>query len=402
MNEELSSLFDDVERIGFASYFNDPPQEPRPVKILDSTLREGEQSPGISFTMRQRLQIAWMLDYFGVDAIEISPVISESHSESCKKLLKAGLSAKIVAHLRALKEDVNVALECDADYVAIYHSVSDIHLKYKLKVSREEAIRRTLEAVDYSKSHGLYLRVTLEDASRADPNFIVRFAKEMERSKVDRISIPDTVGIMRPTGMYKLVKLVQADVSIPIDVHCHNDLGLALANALAGYEAGADQIHVTINGLGERVGITDLSQTVISLLAIYGLRLNVRYDMLRELSGLIETYTGFNAHKAAPLVGENAYKHKAGTHIAAVLNSPKAYEVIPPYLVGNRRTLVFGELLGKNGAAFFLKLLGMIPDGRMAKKFAQGMKRLQKGDLFELQLTREMEKLFLEANSRVS
>jgi 2-isopropylmalate synthase len=401
MNEELRSLFNDIERVGFASYFNDPPQKPRPVKILDSTLREGEQSPGISFTMRQRLQIAWMLDYFGVNAIEISPVISESHLESCKKLLKAGLSARIVAHLRALKEDIDVALKCDADYVAIYHSVSDIHLKYKLKVGREEAIRRTLDAVDYSKSHGLYLRVTLEDASRADPKFIVKFAKEMEKAKVDRISVPDTVGIMRPAGMYKLIKLVRANVSVPIDIHCHNDLGLALANALAGYEAGADQIHVTINGLGERVGITDLSQTVVSLLAIYGVRLNVRYDMLQELSELIETYTGFNAHKAAPLIGRNAYKHKAGTHIAAVINNPKAYEVIPPYLVGNRRTLVFGELLGKNGAAFFLKLLGMIPNERMARKFAQGMKKLQKGDLFELQLTRDMEKLFLEVNRKV-
>ena len=391
----VEELFNDIERIGYAKELNGINEKPRPVKILDTTLREGEQSPGISFTMRQRLQIAWMLDYFGVDAIEISPIISESHFESCKKLVKAGLSAKIVAHIRTLKEDIDVALKCDADYVAMYHSVSDIHLKYKLKVSREEAIRRTVNAVDYAKAHGLYLRVTLEDASRADPRFIVQFSKEMERAKVDRLSIPDTVGIMRPQGMYNLVKLVKNSVSMPIDVHCHNDMGLALANALAGYEAGADQIHASINGLGERVGITDLAQLVMALTVIYGLKLNVRYDMLKELYDLVTSYTGFKTYVAAPLIGENAYKHKAGTHIAAVINNPKAYEIVPPHLIGNRRSLVFGELLGKNGAIFFLNLLGLNPNEEMAKKFAQGIKKLQKGDLFELQLTKDMEKLFL-------
>ncbi len=396
MEQEFEEILNDQERLGFAPYFNGVSERPRSINILDSTLREGEQSPGVSFTMRQRLQIAWMLDYFGVNAIEISPIVSRSHFETCKKMISAGLAAKIVAHLRALREDVDVALACDADYIAMYHSISDVHLKYKLKVGREEAIARTLDVVDYAKAHGLYMRVTLEDASRADPKFIVRFAKEMERAGVDRLSIPDTVGIMRPYGMYKLIGLVKSAVSIPIDVHCHNDLGLSLANALAGYEAGADQIHATINGIGERVGITDLAQLVMALTIIYGLKLNVRYDMLRELSELIESYTGFPVHKAAPLIGENAYKHKAGTHIAAVINSPKAYEVIPPYLVGNKRSLVFGELLGKNGAAFFLKLLGLDVDKEMAKRFAQGMKRLQRGDLFELQLTRDMEKLFLE------
>lgn len=393
---EPDDILNDKERFGFAPYFNEVNRNPRPVNILDSTLREGEQSPGVSFTIRQRLQIAWMLDYFGVNAIEISPIVSPSHFETFKKIVKAGLNAKIVAHIRAIKEDIDTALACDANYVAMYHSVSDVHLKYKLKVTREEAISRTVDAVEYAKAHGLYVRVTLEDASRADPNYLIQFAKEVEKARADRLSIPDTVGIMRPRGMYKLVSLVKSAVSVPIDVHCHNDLGLALANALAGYEAGADQIHTTINGIGERVGITDLAQLVVSLAVIYGLKLDVKYELLKELSELVESYTGFPTHKAAPLVGENAYKHKAGTHIAAVINNPKAYEIVPPYLVGNKRSLVFGELLGKNGAAFFLKLLGLEVDGEMAKRFAQGMKKLQKGDLFELQLTKDMEKLFVE------
>ncbi|MDG7044176.1 MAG: 2-isopropylmalate synthase [Nitrososphaerota archaeon] len=388
--------FDDVDRIGHSIEFNGRPDTtPRPVKILDTTLREGEQSPNVSLTMRQRLQIAWMLDYFGVDAIEISPIISEDYRESCKKLLNAGLSAKIVAHGRALKEDIDISMSCGADYVAMYHSVSDIHLKYKLKVNREEALRRATEAVQYAKSHGLYVRMTLEDACRADPEYMVQFAKEMEKAGADRLSIPDTVGIMRPIGMYRLVSLIRSNVKVPLDVHCHNDMGLALANALASYEAGADQIHATIGGVGERVGITDLAQLVISLLVLYRLKLNVRYDMLAELSGLLATYANYQTPSNSPLVGANAYKHKAGTHIAAILKSPNAYEIVPPSTVGNRRSLVFGELLGKNGSAFFLKLLGMKVDDTAIKSFSKGMKDLRRGDLFELELTKEMERAIL-------
>ena len=169
------------------------------VRVLDSTLREGEQSVGISFSKRQRLQIAWMLDYFGVDFIEISPVISDSHRESVKEMKKAGFSAQIVSHGRALTDDIDVSLSCDVEWIAMYHSVSDVHLKNKLRISREEALERSLRAVDYAKSHGLKMRFTVEDASRADPLYLSRFISEVTRAGADRISIPDTVGVMLPS-----------------------------------------------------------------------------------------------------------------------------------------------------------------------------------------------------------
>ncbi|MGQ9469368.1 MAG: homocitrate synthase/isopropylmalate synthase family protein [Nitrososphaerales archaeon] len=361
------------------------------VLILDSTLREGEQAPGVSFTMRQRLQIAWMLDYFGVDAIEISPIISLDHKESCKKLIKAGLSANIIAHVRALSEDIDVALDCDASWIAVYHSVSDIHLKHKLRVSREEAISRAVNAVEYAKSHGLRLRFTMEDASRADPSFLKRICKEVAEAGADRISLPDTLGVLRPIGMYNLVKTVRDVVNTPLDVHCHNDLGLATANSLAGFEAGASQIHVTINGLGERVGIAPLAEVVMALTLIYNKKLKVKPDMLRELSDLIDMYTGVRTPESKPIVGENAYKHKAGTHIAAIIRKPVAYELVPPRTVGNRRRIIFGELSGKHGAAFLLHVLGLNPSMEEAVKLAQGLKRLRCGDLFELSLSEELE-----------
>lgn len=388
--------------LGYANLYNNPTKDSRRIRLLDSTLREGEQAPGVTFTHRQRLQIAWMLDYFGVDAIEISPIVSPDHQRSTKEIIDAGLEADIVAHIRALKSDIDEALKCDAEWVAMYHSASDIHLNYKLRVSREEAIRRSVEAVEYAKSHGLKMRFTLEDASRAEPEFLKRFAKSVAEAGATRIGLPDTVGALRPQGVFKMVKMVAEVVHKPIDVHCHNDLGLALANSLAGVEAGADQIHVTINGLGERVGITPLAEAAVALKIFYGAKLDVRLNMLTELSQLIETYTGVRTHTMAPLVGVNAYKHKAGTHVAAVLRARSAYELIPPKLVGNRRRVIIGELSGKSEAAFLLKLLGLEPDELAASKAAGGLKNLRCGDLFEVELTDEMENLILELDEAIN
>ncbi len=361
------------------------------VKVLDSTLREGEQSVGISFSKRQRLQIAWMLDYFGVDFIEISPVISDSHRESVKEMKKAGFGAQIVSHGRALTEDIDVSLSCDVEWIAMYHSVSDVHLRSKLHISREEALNRSLRAIDYAKSHGLKMRFTVEDASRADPEYLSNFISEVTRAGADRISIPDTVGVMLPSGMRKLVQLARRATNVPLDLHCHNDLGLALANSLAGAEAGADMIHATIDGLGERVGIASLAEVTMAMKLLYGVNRPYRYEMLSELSALIASYSNTEIPANRPLVGRNAYTHKAGTHLAAIIQNPQAYELVPPKVVGNSRRIVFGELSGKNGAAFLMKTLGLEPTPDSSQKLAHGLKNLRCGDLFELGLTDKLE-----------
>jgi 2-isopropylmalate synthase len=366
--------------------YNESGSKPKKIHILDSTLREGEQHPGVTFSNKQRIQIAWMLDYFGVDQIEISPVVSPDHKEATRTILKQGLKADIVAHVRALKEDVDVALECDAAWMATYLGISEIHMKDKLRITRDEALRRAVETVEYAKSHGLKMRFTVEDGSRADPEFLIKVCKEITSAGVDRISIPDTVGILRPIGMYNLVKTVRENVKTPLDVHCHNDIGLALANALAGCDAGADQIHTTIDGVGERTGIPALAETAIALTYLYKSPNNFRLDMLMDLSRLIEQYTGIIPYDSKPIVGATAYKHKAGTHLAAILRNPAAYEPIEPKVVGNRRKIVFGELAGKNGAAYLMSLLGLDQDEDHAKKVAAGLKNLRMGDLLEIPL----------------
>ena len=271
----------------YANMYNEYEKTPKKISVLDSTLREGEQHPGISFTNKQRIQIAWMLDYFGVDQIEISPIVSKDHETSTKTIIKQGLKADIVSHGRALKQDIDISLKCDAKWVAAYLGISDIHLKDKLRITREEALKRSVETVEYAKSHGLKIRFTVEDGSRADPKFLIQVCKAIEEAGVDRISLPDTVGIMRPIGMYNFVKKVRNEIDTPLDAHVHNDIGFALANAFAACDAGVDQIHTTIDGIGERTGIPSLAETAVALTFLYKSPNDFRLDMLMDLSRLI-------------------------------------------------------------------------------------------------------------------
>ncbi|MCH2604751.1 MAG: 2-isopropylmalate synthase [Candidatus Nitrosopelagicus sp.] len=384
----------------YADLYNAYDDTPKKIRVLDSTLREGEQHPGVSFTNKQRIQIAWMLDYFGVDQIEISPVVSPDHKEATKTIIKQGLRADIVSHGRALTEDIDVSLACDAKWVAAYLGISDVHLKDKLRITKEQALERAVKTVSYAKEHGLKIRFTVEDGSRADPEFLITVCKAIQEAGVDRISLPDTVGIMRPIGMYNFVKSVRSVIDTPLDVHVHNDIGFALANAFSACEAGVDQIHTTIDGIGERTGIPSLAEVAVALTYLYKSPNDFRLDMLADLSRLIEQYTTIRPYDSKPIVGTSAYKHKAGTHLAAILKNPAAYEPIPPRVVGNHRTIVFGELAGKTGAGYLMSLLGIKQDSETAKKVAAGLKNLRMGDVLDIPLEDRLERKIINDEKR--
>lgn len=358
----------------------------RTIRILDSTLREGEQHPGVSFTNKQRIQIAWELDSFGVDQIEISPVVSPDHLEATRTIMGLGLKSDIVSHGRALRRDIDASIDCGAEWCAAYLGISEVHMTDKLRITPEEAMARAVDTVEYAKSHGLKIRFTLEDGSRADPEFVKEVCRAISDAGVDRISLPDTVGVMRPAGMARFVKMVHETVDTPLDVHTHNDMGLALANALAGVEAGADQIHTTIDGIGERTGIPSLAETAVVTTRLYNSPNRFKLYQLRDLSKHVELYTGIPIPESKPVVGSSAYKHKAGTHLAAILRNPAAYEPVPPDVVGNRRTIVFGELSGKTGAGHLMSILGLDENEAQARDVAAGLKRLRMGDLLEMPL----------------
>ena len=242
---------------------------------------------------------------------------------------------------------------------------------------------------DYIKTHGLKARFTMEDASRSKPAFLIEMCKEMNERGIERIGIPDTVGIMRPRGMYNLVKRVHDSidpVNSSIDVHCHNDLGLALSNALAGCEAGADQIHTTIDGYGERVGIPSLAETAVALKLLYKAKGDLRLRRLKALSQTVSEYTGVPIPPSKPIVGDNVYKHKAGTHLAAILRNPATYEILEPQAVGNRRRIVLGQLAGRSGVAYLLSALGLKNSTPEVEALLRALKKLRKGDVVELHL----------------
>ncbi len=339
----------------------------------------------MTFTEKQRAQLAWELDAFGVDQIEISPVISPIHKSSTKTILGLGLQADVVSHGRALPGDIDIHADCGAKWCAAYIGISDIHMRDKLRISREEAERRAVDAIERAKSYGMSIRLTLEDGSRADPAFAIKMARAAYDAGVDRISLPDTVGGMVPEQMTQFVAMIRREVRCGLDVHTHNDTGLALANSLAGVSVGADQIHVTVNGIGERNGIPALAEAAVVIARSYMSSRRLRLRNLCDLSEHLEMYTGIPTPESQPIVGSSAYRHKAGTHLSAVLRNPEAYEIMPPEMVGNRRRVVFGGLTGAGGAAHLLNTLGLDPDPQMCRKVADGLKTIG-GDIIEMDM----------------
>jgi len=228
-----------------------------PLRIFDTTLRDGEQTPGVSLTPDEKVKIARQLDKLGVDAIEAGfPIASAGEWESVSAVAKAGLSCEVVGLARANKLDIDKALSAGVESVHVFIATSDLHLKYKLKLTREQVLDRIAESVTYAKRQARIVEFSAEDATRTEAEFLRKAYETAERSGAGRLNIPDTVGISSPQSIARITREVVSATSVPVSIHCHDDFGLAVANSLAAIEAGATQAHVTVNGLGERAGNT--------------------------------------------------------------------------------------------------------------------------------------------------
>ncbi|MEM1738978.1 MAG: homocitrate synthase family protein [Candidatus Methanomethylicaceae archaeon] len=331
----------------FTSPYNFIHREDRKVKIYDTTLRDGEQTPGVKFTKEQKVEIARKLDEVGIHEIEAGfPVISPYDEEAVKAVVMERLNARILALCRPKQRDIDAALRSEVEGIIIFIAVSDLHLKYKLKMDLKSAIDMAAWAVEYAKDHGLFVQLTAEDATRTTLDSLFSLYKAAEDHGVDRIGIADTAGCIRPRGMAYLVEQIRKNFNIEMSVHCHNDFGLAVANSLAAYEAGIDAISVTVNGIGERCGNAALEEVVMSLYALYGVDLNFHTEKLRELSLLVSKFSGIPIPVNKAIVGENDFRHESGIHVAAVLKHPFTYEAYDPQIVGQERKLVFGRHSG--------------------------------------------------------
>ncbi|MEM3062689.1 MAG: 2-isopropylmalate synthase [Nitrososphaerota archaeon] len=329
------------------------------MRIFDTTLRDGEQTPGVSLTPEEKLIIAKQLDKLGVDVIEAGfPATSKGEIEAIKLIANENLKAEICALSRTTKSDIDSVIDCNIKSIHLFIATSDIHLKYKLEMTREQVLEKAIEAIDYSKAHGLTIEFSAEDATRTNIDFLKKFYETVCKAGADRINVPDTVGIMTPKKFYDLILELKKVTDKPISVHCHNDFGMAVANSLAGIEAGATQIHVTINGLGERAGNAALEEIVANLEILYGYKTNIKTNLIYETSKLVSQLTGIYVQPNKAIVGENAFAHESGIHTHGVIKNPLTYEPIPPEFVGASRRIIVGKHAGSHGLKESLKNIG--------------------------------------------
>jgi len=347
------------------------------VRIFDTTLRDGEQSPGVSITPEQKLQIAIKLDRLGVDAIEAGfPIVSHGEVQAIRNIKKAGLNAEICGLARTLSSDIDLVINCDLSYVHTFIATSDIHMQYKLKMAPEEVIQKAVNAVEYAKSHGLQVEFSAEDATRSDLTFLTKVFRAVGEAGADRIDIPDTVGYATPEFISNLVGMIKEQISVPISLHCHNDFGLAVANSIAGINAGATCAHVTVNGLGERAGNASLEEFVMALQCLYKKEHNINTKLLYETSKSVSNIMGIAVQANKAIIGENAFGHESGIHTHGILNNPLTYEPIDPEMVGRKRWLQAGKHAGAHGIRAMLEDFGIECTDEELHKIVEKQKNL--------------------------
>lgn len=322
---------------------------PSDVMIYDTTLRDGEQTPGVTITTDEKIVVAEKLDKLGVDVIELGfPAASPGEQRTFKEAAKMGFDSQISGLARALTVDIDKAIDSDAEYIHTFIGTSPLHREYKLKMSKEQILEKAVSAVEYIKDHGLTAEFSCEDATRTELDYLLEVFGAVQDAKVDKINVPDTVGVTIPSRMNELITNINEVIHVPISVHCHNDFGLAVANSLAAIEAGARQAQCTINGLGERAGNASLEEIVMTLKKAYNINTNINTELLVNTSETVSRISGVKMPPNKAIVGENAFAHEAGIHVQGVLENSNTYEAFYPEEVGHKRRIVLGKLTGAN------------------------------------------------------
>jgi 2-isopropylmalate synthase len=338
----------------------------RRIKIFDTTLRDGEQSPGASMTIEQKVKVAKQLEKMGVDIIEAGfPASSDKDFESVKKIADEIKNCEVCALARCTKNDIDSAWSAikDAKYprIHVFLATSQIHLKDKLKMSENEAIQRIKENVAYAKSFCKNIEFSAEDATRSEFDFLKKALTVAVESGATTINIPDSVGYAQPKEYGELIKKISSDkkfVGIDISVHCHDDLGVATSNSIFGIENGATQVECTINGIGERAGNAALEEIVMGLKTrsdYYNAICGIDTKEIIPTSKMVAESTNIFVQKNKSIVGANAFSHEAGIHQHGMINNPKCYEVVDVSNLGAETKLVIGRHSGKHAVLEFLK-----------------------------------------------
>ncbi|MHC1626765.1 MAG: homocitrate synthase family protein [Methanoculleaceae archaeon] len=349
------------------------------IEICDVTLRDGEQTPGVTFSSGEKLEIARLLDAVGVEVIEAGfPVVSGNERKSVAEIARAGLSARTCCLARAVRGDVECAIDCGVDMVSIFLATSDLHLRVKYRKDREAMLAEALDVVEYAADHGVDVRFAAEDASRTDVDLLIQMFRLGAERGATLASFADTVGALTPLEIYDVVRRLVSEIPLPLSIHCHNDLGFASANTITAAAVGAFQLHTTINGIGERAGNAALEEVLVALRLKGGID---RYDLthLPDCSRMVAEYSGIDVAKTKAVVGENAFAHESGIHIAAILTDPATYEFIPPEMLGLKRRFVIGKHSGRRAIRHVARKYGYDLTDEQLRWILLEIKRLSEG-----------------------
>lgn len=346
--------------------------DPKNIKIDDTTLRDGEQTAGVVFANDEKIHIAKMLDKVGVNQIEAGiPAMGGDEKEAIKKIASLGLNCSVMGWNRAVKSDIDASVECGVDAVAVSISSSDIHIEHKLRKSREWVLESVKTSVDYAKGFNLYVSVNAEDASRSDMEFLLQFARTARDAGADRLRYCDTLGILDPFETFMRVKNIIDIIGIDIEMHTHNDFGMAIANAIAGIKAGATYVNTTINGLGERAGNAAFEELVMALKYIEGVDMGFNTTLFRAMSEYVARASSRILPTWKPIVGGNLFVYESESKASGVLVNPETYELFKEKDVGLERKVILGKYSGVSTIIYKLNTLGFKISRKEAEELAE-------------------------------
>jgi len=360
------------------------------IKIDDTTLRDGEQTAGVVFSNHEKIRIAQLLDKVGVDQIEVGiPAMGGDEKAVIKEIASLGLRSSVLAWNRAVIQDIQNSIDCGVDAVAISIATSDIHIEHKLKKDRQWVIDSVVNATKFAKEHNLYVSVNAEDGSRADFGFMIEFGLAAKEAGADRIRFCDTIGILDPFQTFSVIRDFKQAVGLEIEMHTHNDFGMATANALAGIKAGATWVNTTVNGLGERAGNAALEEVIMAMKYLGHIDLGFKTEMFRELSEYVAMASARTIPIWKAIVGTNVFAHESGIHADGVIKNPKTYEIFSPEEVGLERQLVIGKHSGSASIVSKFKEFGVALDEDTAQAILAEVRSASvelKRSLFEKEL----------------
>lgn len=326
------------------------------IRIFDNTLRDGEQTPGTVFSKKDKLDIVKALYGCGILDAEVGfPASSESERDSIRNVVRAALPIRLSGLCRLSKDDINHAVSCGLKYITLFLPGSRIYIEKNLKLKYSKITEVIKETVAYAVSKNINVKFSCENASRIQLETLLRYYKAAIDVGAYIISFPDTSGVMIPTDMYQCVKTLRGELKCEISAHCHNDLGLATANTLAAAEAGALELQVCVNGLGERAGNAPLEEVVMTLITQYGYDLKMDLSSLHTLSDLVYERSGLTPPFNKPIFGQNVFKHESAIHANAILRGENLYEPFPPSLVNRTHEVVLGKHSGLASIEYYLK-----------------------------------------------